>query len=273
MQVLSFLFSLLAQCSIAANIKMSELTNRNGQELGVNKLVSMQNNQTADMLELDKGWYKFFFGGPLLRTAYSFAFDYPDYVQISITDAYCSGDSFDLFRNGSYLVTTPRVRSDGCSSWTDDPDQAFVNPKFSSTKFMLPPNFNLSIGTLDSPFNGGAGFIRIDTFIGSCPIRVSNITLVTALITGHDNMARICERVGGVPLDVTFSNSMSAASLLSQCGYTSAWINKVSLAAPVLKRRESSDLGCIAFSASDPSDPTVEVMACDSPLPVLCQLA
>src|SRR4051812_22723401 len=73
-------------------------------------------------LTLDAGWFKFFFGGSGEETAYTFRFVHDDYVKIWVTDAYCIGDSFDLYVDGSYLLTTPRVNTDGCRKWSDDPD-------------------------------------------------------------------------------------------------------------------------------------------------------
>lgn len=225
-----------------------------------------------ETLVLDGGWFKFYFGGENTTTAYTFFFDYPDHVQISITDAYCPGDAFDLYHNNRYLISTPRVRSDNCASWTDDPNKAFADPQFSSTKFALRPGpFNFTIHVLDSPYKGGAAFIRADSYTHTCRHAVAPFIVVTHPMEGYASAKDICKRVGAVPANINHKNSASAAQSLIRCGYTQSWFGKVSL--KDMTSLKAGDLGCLAFSAVNPLDPTVVIAECSKKLPVLCQIA
>ena len=246
-----------------------DLALRNGQTSAAMQLFA--NSKTiVETLELDGGWFKFFFGPAGNMTAYAFHFNYPDYVQISITDAYCPGDSFDLFRDGHYLITTPRVLSRECQHWESEPDVAFINPIFSSTKFMLPGHFNLTIASKDSPYQGGAAFIRADTRLGTCPVVGSKLVVVSAPKGDHASAARICKRVDGVPAHVTPSNSATIAQAMSKCGHKNAWFGRLSLVDKHKKMR--LDLGCLAFSAANVAEPTVEIVNCSTELPIVCQI-
>lgn len=255
--------ALPADATMDADVAMSI---RNGVPVG--QQLSQLTSASVPPLQLDAGWYKFYFGAAGTKTAYSFTFAQDDYVQISITDAYCPGDSFDFYRNGSYLVTTPRVRAQSCKDWTEDPDKAFVDPAYSSTKFSLPGFFNLSLGVQDSPYKGGAAFIRADTRLDTCRLAVSPFVLVNAPMKGHANAAALCKRVGGKPAHIVPGNTADAAKTLIKCGYNNAWFGRLSLLPRVPQK--SSDLGCLAFNVDQPADPTVEILACNSRLPVLC---
>lgn len=238
-----------------------------------NTPLQMKNGQTKMVaknvitdLGLDSGWFKFFFGQANEETAYTFAFDYDDYVLISITDAYCTGDAFDLYKDGSYLITTPRVPTDGCKRWTDDPDKAFTDPNYSNTKFMLPGKFNMTIWTKDSPYQGGAAFIRADTRLATCEKSIYPFVLVTAPLAKHNQVAQVCKRVGGTPAHIDPKNTPAAAQTLKLCGYKEAWFGRLSL----LPRSKSKDLGCLAFTVAIPDDPTVDVVDCNTKLPTIC---
>lgn len=248
-------------------ISASPLTYKNGLLAEMIKSDLM----TQETLVLDGGWYKFYFGGENTTTAYTFFFNHPYHVQISITDAYCPGDAFDLYQDGEYLISTPRVRSDNCVGWTDDPNKAFVDAQFSSTKFALPPGpFNLTIHVLDSPFKGGAAFIRADSYTHTCRLALAPFILVTHPMEGYASAKDICKRVGAIPANIDPSNSMNAAQSLVRCGYSQSWFGKLSLKDTTTLK--AGDLGCLAFSAANPLDPTVTIVECTKKIPVLCQI-
>lgn len=267
----SLLASILASSPADMPTDAAAMAIRNGQTPAALSLVASPKRTLVETLELDGGWFKFFFGPSGAPTAYNFVFNRPEYVQISITDAYCPGDSFDLFRNGSYLVTTPRVRSGDCHYWEDDPDRAFVDPRFSSTKFSLPGFFNLTISAKDSPYQGGAAFIRAESRLGTCAVTMDNLTIVSSPRVGRVHAERACRRIGAVPAHVTPANAAAIAQGLVKCGYKHAWFGRLSLVDKLPKMR--LDLGCLAFSAVDMADPTVEVLPCPQLLPVVCQRA
>jgi len=233
-------------------------------------------------LELDSGWFKFFFGQAGDPTAYVFRLAGDDYVQISITDAYCPGDDWDVHIDGKYLLTTPRVPTRHCASWVDNPEKAFYNPIWSSTKFMLPSGggsaggrhgFNLTLWTKDSPYNGGAAFIRADSRVVSCPEAVAPFFLITSPRVPYGQRESLCKRVGAVPAHITPANALAASKSILACMHSQGkvWFGRLSLVQmSLVKSLQDKKLGCLAFSNRIPEDPTVEVVDCDEQLPVLC---
>lgn len=230
-------------------------------------------------LGLDSGWFKFFFGQAGDPTAYVFRLASDDYVQISITDAYCPGDDWDVHIDGRYLLTTPRVPTRHCASWVDNPEKAFYNPIWSSTKFMLPgggasnKGFNLTLWTKDSPYNGGAAFIRADSRVVSCPEAVAPFFLVTSPRVPYSQRESLCKRVGAVPAHITPANALAASKSILACLHHQGkvWFGRLSLVQmSLVKSLQDKKLGCLAFSNRIPEDPTVEVVDCDEQLPVLC---
>lgn len=254
--------------SSIVNNRSATLATQNGIAKGGSEgsiLAKVVHNQK---LELGGGWFKFFFAQAGTETAYTFTFDYSDYIQISITDAYCPGDAFDLYKDGKYLLTTPRVLSDGCKTSVADPNVAFLDPRWSSTKFMLPGKFNMSIWVKDSPYSGGAAFIRADKRLAVCTKTVSPFTLVTEPLSTFENAAQTCSRVGGVPAHIKPNNALAAAQTLLNCTASHlAWFGQLSLAST---KKLGKDLGCLAFNGSNIDDPTVSVVDCNTKLPTLC---
>jgi hypothetical protein len=229
--------------------------------------VSKNGNSVIVDLPLDGGWYKFFFGQAGNETAYTFSAISTDWVQISITDAFCAGDSFDVIKDDEYLITTPRVPGDGCKKWTDNPDVAFTNPLWSSTKFSLEGSFNITLAVRDSPFQGGAAFIRADSRLATCKGSIAPFLLVTAPLVPRDHSAAVCARVNGVPAHLTPANTASAIASLQACGGPQqAWFGKLSLG----QAAKANELGCLALSTVVPDDPTVDIVDCQAYLPVLC---
>lgn len=254
--------------TVASTLKETEemeMSTRNGMPAG-HTFTRM--DSPIPPLEADGGWYKFYFGAADTQTAYTFAFGTSDDIRISITDAYCPGDSFRLFRNGSYLITTPRVRSRGCKKWTDDPDKAFIDSEYSNTKFSHPGHFNLTIWAEDSPYNGGAAYIKADTRINTCRAALDPFVLINAPLSMHSKAELFCRKIGGRLAHITPNNAAAAAKSLVRCGHNNAWFGRLSLVPPPVKK--SADLGCLAFNADRPADPTVEVLDCSSRLPILC---
>lgn len=232
-------------------------------------------NRVVVDLPIDGGWFKFYFGQAGDPTAYIFRIQSDDYVQISITDAYCPGDDWDVNVDKKYLFTTPRVPSRNCVAWTDNPDVAFYNPIWSSTKFMLPGSFNLTLWTKDSPYKGGAAFIRADSRIVTCSNAVGPFYLITTPLVPYAERASLCRRIGAVPAHVTPNNALFASQSMTNClgADSKLWFGRLSIVQmSALKSLEKKNLGCLALSNAVPEDPTVTVVDCEAHLPVLCTL-
>lgn len=240
---------------------LSSMEQSNGQT------VRAAEQQDAVLIPLDGGWTKFFFGAAGTETAYRIVAPENSgrFVRIAITDAYCPGDAFDLSLGGRYLLSTPRVvvpKAPDCGQ--ADPDAAQADVTYSSSRFMLPGALDMSIGVRDSPYGGGAAFVRADTLATGC-VR-GDVAVVTAPLSGQSDAAQQCARLGRELLHVRPENALGAALALQSCGAGAslAWAGRVSLAPG------AQDAGCVAFDASSPSDPTVRSVDCSSPLPVLC---
>lgn len=82
-------------------------------------------------------------------------------VLVTVTDAFFSGNSFELFDSGTLVGATPSV--DLGYSCGDDPALCALDPNFSHSTFLLGAgDHSLTIDALDSPFGGGAAYFRID---------------------------------------------------------------------------------------------------------------
>jgi hypothetical protein len=87
----------------------------------------------------------------------------PEPIYINITDAFQTGDAFDIYVDGALLFSTPNVISEG--TYITDPLQAFTNAAFSSGQFVLGAGThtidiflrNARLGTKE-----GSGFIRAE---------------------------------------------------------------------------------------------------------------
>ena len=98
---------------------------------------------------------------------------------MEITDAFCTGDRFEVIKLGttgpSTILTTPEVGynkqvakdiCDGfpvqCASSTNNPDVAFNDALWSSGRVLMEAgNYSIVIKPLNSPYCSGAGFVRI----------------------------------------------------------------------------------------------------------------
>lgn len=89
-------------------------------------------------------------------------------VFVTITDAFFSGNSFELFDSGTLIGSTPFV--DLGYACGDDPAICALDPNFSHAVFSLGAgDHSLSIDALDSPFGGGAAYFRVDPQLAAVP--------------------------------------------------------------------------------------------------------
>lgn len=218
-------------------------------------------------LTLGGGWYKFVFGEPSVAAPYNFIIKggLHQYTAITIADGYCPGDGFDVLVNGTYLLTTPRVPAVKCNEMISDPDEAFLDSRFSSTKFMLSGSFNLTIVPIDSPYLRGTAFIRADYQHSICKNNIGSNSFMTSPLVNNRGAQSICEKYGVGLLGVKPGNVFSAARTMAACGYQLAWFGTLTLA-NMPKTNQ-----CLALNATDPNNPDVAIVDCWSKLPVLCE--
>ncbi|MFN2608945.1 MAG: calcium-binding protein [Acidimicrobiales bacterium] len=113
---------------------------------------------------------------------------------VTVTDAFCKGDQFQVFDNGVAIGTTSSVPVDsscGVAGTTSDPDVAVHDIGYSHESFLLPAgNHSITIQTIVNPFpGGGAAFLRVDT----CTVFTPD---ANGILTGTDGPDVICGTAG-----------------------------------------------------------------------------
>ena len=94
---------------------------------------------------------------------------------VSVTDDFCKGDQFRIFDFGVLIGDTSVVPSGACTEV--GPDAAFADPSYSSGTFgPLPPgSHSITIQVIVNPFEGGRGYIRVD----SCALCTKELAIDT----------------------------------------------------------------------------------------------
>lgn len=87
---------------------------------------------------------------------------------VKITDLYCSGDSFTVFKDGKLWFTTPVVSVENdpsCLRSQPDPEEAFYDPEFSHEIGWLPSgSYKIAVYQTVTRWGGGAVAIKVDDF-------------------------------------------------------------------------------------------------------------
>jgi hypothetical protein len=140
----------------------------------------------ADALVLDGGWDTFnWSGGVSASWVQTFSFTLTGSAILKVTDAFISGDMFDIFNFGVLLGSTSAVPAGLGLSIVDDYDAAFADGDWSSASFTLGPGSYEITGTvaqIATGFSSGGGALRLDTTVPSpVPIPAAGWMLVTAL--------------------------------------------------------------------------------------------
>ena len=87
---------------------------------------------------------------------------------VKITDLFCSGDSFTVYKDGKLWFTTPVVSVDNdpyCLRSQADPEEAFYDPEFSHAIGWVPSgSYKISVYPTSTRWGGGAVAIKVDDF-------------------------------------------------------------------------------------------------------------
>ena len=128
----------------------------------------------ADTLTLGGGWDTFYFGTAdysanppyyspfqdISGTPLEFDFTLAGNAFLKVTDAYYTGDWFDIFINGANQGTTSPYTFD--TVFTDNYDVAFHDPSWSSAYYYLPAGSYAVTGyAIYSPYGLGGGGIEL----------------------------------------------------------------------------------------------------------------
>ncbi len=117
----------------------------------------------ADTIAVGDGWHQFSWtGGPnVTQIESAFTFHTDVFVKVNVTDAFVSGDRFQLSDNGSLVGTTSQLN--GSVPWTDNPDVAFAGLFSKGTFTLAPGDHSLVLTNIQIPFNldSGTAFLQL----------------------------------------------------------------------------------------------------------------
>jgi hypothetical protein len=158
--------------------------------LGIALLLGLSTQAQAVPITVDNpDWYEFRFGGtgsdasgclpsgctPSNSGNSEFVGDSPwtfsaaGLVELFVTDAFLSGDIFEVFDFGVSVGTTS-FASTGATTCGSDPVDCYADANFSSGSFLLGAgDHSLTFSMVASPYGGGAAFFRVDSIIAGVP--------------------------------------------------------------------------------------------------------
>jgi hypothetical protein len=119
----------------------------------------------AGAITVGGGWYAFNWSSGASAPAFENPFTFttpPEGATLKVTDAFQTGDQFEVFRDATSLGVTPLVSE--TADWTDDPDVAYSDPRWSHRAWGLPggDTVNINIYTVTNPYGYGTGYLRVD---------------------------------------------------------------------------------------------------------------
>lgn len=115
---------------------------------------------SATVLVVDGGWQPFSFGG--VGSSWGvFTFELTGSAELQVTDAFASGDQFEVFINtvSQGQTSAPTTIGDNIGN---NYSAAFLDPRWSSGSFLLGPgSYTISGTTTLSPFGSGGAAIQL----------------------------------------------------------------------------------------------------------------
>jgi hypothetical protein len=118
----------------------------------------------AGAITVGGGWYEFNWSSlEPIPPENPFTFTTPpEGATLKVTDAFVAGDQFEVFRDSTSLGLTPWVPA--TSDWTNNPDYAYSDPRWSHRAWYLPGGeaVNINIDVVTNPYGYGTGYLRVD---------------------------------------------------------------------------------------------------------------
>ena len=132
-------------------------------------------------LENNSGWHEFNFGTVGYEWNEFFEFDLDSPAELLVTDAYLSGDRFEVLINemSRGLTSAPTsIEADAGNMF----DFAYADPRWSSGHYFLKPgSYTVSGFVIESPYQGGPAAIQLRS-VSSVPEPASWAMMLLGLV-------------------------------------------------------------------------------------------
>lgn len=119
----------------------------------------------ASLIHPDDGWHVFSFTLPnaIAHPQFSLCINHPSFLRV--TDAFCPGDTFSVFANGTFIGSTSEpAHGTGCNQVMGRPEEAYFSANYSHADFRLEPGaYGINVLGKLSPYSNGLGYIRVDS--------------------------------------------------------------------------------------------------------------
>jgi hypothetical protein len=130
----------------------------------------------------NSGWLKFSFGDVgSSRSGEPYTFTLSNDSTLKVTDAYRTGDRFQIFNSGSSLGFTSLPIASAVDA-RDDYDLSYSDARWSSGTWVLGAgSYSITGLTTVSPFGGGDGALMVSSGVPGVPIPAAGLMLLTGL--------------------------------------------------------------------------------------------
>lgn len=147
------------------------------------------------------GWATFNWSLAALPGDAAPTFEFTGPAQVTLVDAFCTGDRFRVYDNGVLVLTTSPAQPPVCEfpEAVSDPDAALLLPQFYSqgTLFVGEGAHSLRVEVIESYFDGasfsGGAFLRVDAVAAAAIPSAGHVglaVLMVALAVGGAFLAR-----------------------------------------------------------------------------------
>jgi len=225
-------------------------------------------------LVVNGGWQSFVFGKPGDVAIPWFLLLGFNNVEVTVTDAFLPGDSFDVYVNQNYILSTPPVPKADSPDVSDPDITSKPGSGYSNAKFNLQSaNSLIQMIPNVSPWKGGAAFIRADTILKRCNYFSKPMILVEEPHLPRDRAETNCKRLDGRLEDLSESNVHKMIEVVEAClgRNQPVWYGKVKWGHLLKKKLVEKPLHCFAFFVNNHGEGDLDYLPCDTPLPTVCE--
>jgi len=139
-------------------------------------------NVNAATLTADTGWSSFLFDGTGSSWSETFTFTITETSTLTVTDAFLSGDIFEVFSDGTSLGRTSTPTSFDQQTFSNY-DAAAADSRWSTGIWaFLAGTYTISGISFDSPFDYGRAALKLDTGVSAVPVPAALFLFAPALL-------------------------------------------------------------------------------------------